>query len=701
MKASITITAILMTLWLAPTASAQDDDKVDSLRQALYASSDDKEKAKICIEIGEDAYAPDTVIKYTQMALKTIDLIDLEGMARCYSSQAWAYFIKRDFNHSLDKYQRAAALLEKINKPGEAAMTYVNIGACYRYTNKYKEMWENLYRGLDKAEQAHDTANLCYAYSEIADVYQNQKMGKLAQEKLMKALKLAEQTHNYAEMGAYAKQLGSIVSPENTDIEGVKKAKSWAMQAEEYFSKAESEKPLDDYYEAIRYNNYAEIIYCNLALAKFYYDDRYIDSSKRYIELYDNFANNISPVADNKITDLHIHARQLMYEQKYRRAIDSLQKCIAIARRENFDYLDNITYDLLAQSYEQVGDFKNALLYINKYCDAEQSLSGSDAVAQTIAYNIQYKIEKEKRDIDAEKNQAQERKDEIERQKQRTYTRIIIISVAGILIIVIIIYYWIVAQRAVKNIATRNAQILKQQIMINDQKKELQETSEKIRQSMYYAQRIQTAATSSPEELETVFPGSMLIYRPQEIVGGDWYWARRTEHQRYIAVGGSSEHGVPGAMACMLVADSLKEAVSKITSDAKASPSEILSQVLDKARGSIGAGVEIAITLCIIDDNGTLKIAAINNDAVTIRDGEADIISANRHEDTTINTTNGQTLFLYSQNTRRIIENAGSTPQKFCKMLAETDYTTPIDAISAITGGQLSGDITVVGLKIQ
>ena len=688
-----------MTLWLAPTASAQEGTQVvDSLRRALYATSDNKEKAKTCIKIGVEAYEPDTVIKYTQMALKLMDLLDLEGMAECYSSQAWAYFIKRDFNQSCDRYQRAAALFERINRSSDASMTYINIGACYRYLNKYKDMWDYLYRGLDKAEQAHDTINLCYAYSEIADVYQNQKMGKLAQEKLMKALDLAEQMHDYAEMGVYAKQLGSIVSPENTDIEGVKKAKNWAMKAEEYFSKAES---LDGYYEALRYNNYAQIIYCNLKLAKFYYDDRYIDSSKHYMELYDNFANNISSVDDNKITSLHIHARQLMYEQKYRRAIDSLQKCIAIAKGENFDYLSNITYDLLAQSYEQVGDYKNALHYINKYCDAEQSLSGSDAVAQTIAYDIRYKLDKEKRDIEAAKIQAQERKDEIEREKQRMYTRITIIAVTVLLIIGIIIFFWIRTQRAVKNIAKRNVQILKQQVMIDDQKKELQETSEKIRQSMYYAQRIQIAATSSPEELETVFPGSMLIYRPQEIVGGDWYWASRTDNQRYIAVGGSTEHGVPGAMACMLVADSLKEAVGKITAESKASPSEILSQVLDKARGSIGAGVAIAITMCIIDDNGLLKIAAINNDAVIIRDGDADIIAASRHEDTTINIAGGQSLFLYSQNTRRIIENAGSTPQKLCKMLADDDFSKPIEAIGALTGGQLSGDITVVGLKFQ
>ena len=128
MKATIIITTIIMTLWLAPTASAQEGTQVvDSLRRALYATSDNKEKAKTCIKIGVEAYEPDTVIKYPQMALKLMDLLDLEGMAECYSSQAWAYFIKRDFNQSCDRYQRAAALFERINRSNMTPHSFLSI----------------------------------------------------------------------------------------------------------------------------------------------------------------------------------------------------------------------------------------------------------------------------------------------------------------------------------------------------------------------------------------------------------------------------------------------------------------------------------------------------------------------------------------------------------------------------------------------
>lgn len=700
MKPTAIITAaMLITLLISTSATAQDagHDATDSLRRAYYAATDSKQKAEICMKIGCEAYEPDTVIKYSQLALQHIGITDLDGMAQSYSSLGWAHFIKRDFTQSLDKYLRAAALFERAQKHEELTTTYINIAACNRYLNRYKDMWNYLYRGLDKAQQSRDTLNICYAYSEIADVYQNQKMGNIAQETLLKALDLAKKTGNYAEMGVYAKQLGAIASPEETDIEGVKVAKNWAMKAEEYFSKAD----LDQYYEAIRYNNYAEIIYCYLTLAKFYYDDRYIDSSRHYVELYDQYAYEISPLEDNQATSIHIHARQLMYERKYRQAINILKKCLNTATQEDVSYLANITYSLLAESYEKIGDYNNALRYFDKYDKAQQSLSGEDAVAQTAAYNARFRIEQEKRNIETEKQMALEKQREAQRQKQRTFAAIIAIGFAVVSIIAIITISLLATRRANRNIANRNAKILKQQAKIELQKRELQETSEKIKQSMSYARRIQMAATSSQDEISAVFPDNLVIYRPQEIVSGDWYLVKQTEHEKYLAVGGSSEHGVPGAMASMLVVDSIKEVVGKIPAGGKASPSEILAQVEQKVHNSIGAGIEIAISFCIISDDNTMRFAAVNNDAILVRGDSAETLISHKREDTEIQLIEGDYLFLYSNNTRRLMSSNGNAPATICKTLATHHADGQQVAIDAITGGHpQTGDITIVGIGI-
>lgn len=693
------IISILLLIAIASVSVAQENDElIDSLCRVYRTTDDNKVKAVCCARIASESYAPDSVIKYAQTALSISGGLDLNDMAKCYSYLGWGYFIKRNFPASSEKYQQGAALFERIGKPEEAAMLYINIAACHRYTSNYKEMWDYLYRGLDKACQACDTPNICYAYSEIADVFQNQKMGNIAQETLLKALKLAQQTGNYAEMGVYAKQLGSIVSPEDTDVEGVKKAKSWAMLAEEYFSKAE---PLDHYYMAIRYNNYAELIYCNLSLAKFYYDDRYIDSTLKYVQLYDEFASDITTVADDRITCLHIHARQLIFEQKYRQAIKLLKECIKIADEENCHYLSNITFGLLAESYEKIGDFKNASFYFKKFSDVELSLSDVDAVAQTAAYKARERVDEEKRKIETENALAQQRKEEEEVRQKHTLRLIISAIIVAVTVALIMFYFWYAARKDVKNIAIRNAQIMKQQVMIDDQKRELQDTTDKIHQSMSYASRIQLAATSSEEELEAVFPGSIVVYKPQEIVSGDWYLVSQTEHQRIVAVGGSSEHGVPGAMACMLVVDSLKENISKISVDGNVSPREILSQVEAKAKSTLGTGVEIAISLCIIDDDGEMKFAAINNDAVVMHGGKPNSIIVHKREDAVMPIVSGDYLFLYSKNTRHIMTYDGNTPEKFCASLTSQTADSLLSEIETIAGSHMQlGDLTIVGVKI-
>ena len=690
------LVSILLLIALSTAAAAQDNDVVDSLRRQLAVSSDVKTQATLCYDISNEAYDADTVVKYAQKALILAGGLGLKEMARCYSNMGWGYFIKRDFVQSLDKYQRSVALYERLVMPEEAAMIYINIAACHRYIGDYKQMWENLYLGLDKASQACDTANICYAYSEMADVYQNQKMGSVAQEMLLKAFALAEQAGNYAEMGVIAKELGGIVEPADIDIEAVKASKDWAMKAEGFFSKVE---PLDHYYEAIRYNNYAEIIYCYLSLAKFYYDDRYIDSSRSYVDLFDQYAN-ASTVMDEKITDLHIHARQLLYEHKYRQAINMLNKCVDLSNKEPNHYLSNITFNLLVEAYECIGDYKNALIYLNKYCEADQSFAGADAVMQSIAYNVRHKIDSERRKTELENQLAKERQDEHDRHKKRAFAAIVAVGFAAVSIVIIMLVFWFVSKRAVSNIAKRNVQILSQQAMINEQKKELQETTDKIRQSMMYARRIQMSTTSNADELAAVFPGSIVVYQPQEIVSGDWYVVSQLGRQRIVAVGGSSEHGVPGAMACMLVVDSLKETINQIAPDADVSPSQILLHVENKVRNSLGAGVEIAISLCVIDDNRQLKFAAINNDAILVHNDTAHPIIANKREVSVALLDDGDYLFLYSNNTRRLMSTTGSNPETLCITLAARPDDAQRLAVSAITGGQTqSGDITIVGVK--
>ncbi len=151
----------------------------------------------------------------------------------------------------------------------------------------------------------------------------------------------------------------------------------------------------------------------------------------------------------------------------------------------------------------------------------------------------------------------------------------------------------------------------------------------------------------------------------------------------------------------MLVVEPIKAAASKIPSDSQASTAEILAQVENKVRSSIGAGMEIAISICIIDDNNLMRYTAINNDAIIVRGDTSEILKSSKREDTVVQLIEGDYLFLYSNNTRRMMLTSGSDPETTCKTLAAHHAEEQQVAIDTITGNQpQTGDITIVGMGI-
>jgi len=111
-----------------------------------------------------------------------------------------------------------------------------------------------------------------------------------------------------------------------------------------------------------------------------------------------------------------------------------------------------------------------------------------------------------------------------------------------------------------------------------DSNKQLLEKNKDITDSIYYAQRIQQSILQTEEQLTACFSESFLIYKPKDIVSGDYYWFYETEQFRYISVVDCTGHGVPGAMMSMVANSIFKEVfINKHITD----PGKILKE-LDK-----------------------------------------------------------------------------------------------------------------------
>lgn len=177
--------------------------------------------------------------------------------------------------------------------------------------------------------------------------------------------------------------------------------------------------------------------------------------------------------------------------------------------------------------------------------------------------------------------------------------------------------------------------MLKSQKHILKQKQVIEEKNKDMLDSIQYAQRIQLALLPSRNNLQTLFPGSFLLFQPKDIVSGDFYWIFQNEDYRFAAVGDCTGHGVPGALMSVLGINLLNEIVEN---KGILDPAEILNELrsgiiaaFDKEGKSseYKDGMDISIVR-ISRKTNTYIAAAANNALYHISGQELEERSANR-----------------------------------------------------------------------
>ena len=85
-------------------------------------------------------------------------------------------------------------------------------------------------------------------------------------------------------------------------------------------------------------------------------------------------------------------------------------------------------------------------------------------------------------------------------------------------------------------------------VIISMQKKLLQEKNTNITDSITYAKRIQQSKLPQLDEFTSLFSHSFILFKPKDIVSGDFYYFQKSNDKVYIAAADCTGHGVPGAI---------------------------------------------------------------------------------------------------------------------------------------------------------
>lgn len=114
---------------------------------------------------------------------------------------------------------------------------------------------------------------------------------------------------------------------------------------------------------------------------------------------------------------------------------------------------------------------------------------------------------------------------------------------------------------------------------IQEQSRLLEQHNKEITESIRYAQRIQEAVLKEKKHVSEHLPEHFILFKPKDIVSGDFYWAHEKDDYLYVAAADCTGHGVPGGFLTMLGIAFLNEILSQ---PKLLTPAEILNQLRDK-----------------------------------------------------------------------------------------------------------------------
>ena len=162
------------------------------------------------------------------------------------------------------------------------------------------------------------------------------------------------------------------------------------------------------------------------------------------------------------------------------------------------------------------------------------------------------------------------------------------------------------------------------------QKKEIEELLTEVTDSIKYAQRIQNAILPPKGYINKVLPNSFILFKPKDIVSGDFYWVEDKEGKTAVAAVDCTGHGVPGALMTVVGYNKLHEAMSEAKEYTAAAILDGLNRGVintfsqGNEESDVKDGMDAA--MCVVDyKTRTIQFAGAYNPLYIIRSGSQEI----------------------------------------------------------------------------
>jgi serine phosphatase RsbU (regulator of sigma subunit) len=522
----------------------------------------------------------DSVIVSNPMvdSLKLVLLSQGQDTARVNTLNAIAGAIYGDDPDGAISYgTEAKNLAERLNYPGGLALANKNIGLGFYFQGKYTEVLKYWEPSLEIYEELGDEKMAANIQGNLGAIYYSLGEKARALEYYLPALKMAEKLGDTTRIGTLMQNIGIVYQELPGAMDTARNYLQRAIEIGEALSRNDilgvSSLNLGNVY-MIKGEYDSAMYYLNRSLT--------VNTSPAYIATALNYMGNIHNEKGEyqQAIETYNNALDMAEKENSQREIVGILLGLA-ATYENMDdpeqaigyykraesigeeiglnkELSNI-YEGLATNYAKLFDYNNAYKYLSLQNTVDNAYYRIQSDDETSNLLFNYQLDKKQDEIAILEQQKEI--DQLLNRRQKAIS--IAVGLMGLFILAIAL--------AIYN---RMRFIRKTNQKINQQK-------EQITDSINYAQRIQSAILPSPEKMDELLPDHFILFKPKDIVSGDFYWIKEVDDHLIIVGADCTGHGVPGAFMSVLGITMFNDLIGDRCYDA---PGAILDKLREKVK---------------------------------------------------------------------------------------------------------------------
>ncbi len=453
-----------------------------------------------------------------------IDLDNLDGKEQAIGNMGRNYYYKGDLEKAIEYWRQGLEMQQEMKDTIAQSHTLSNIGAVFMRLEEYEDALIYTNKALEIQKSLKDTIGSIYSEANIGVIYMETAQYEKALKHLLKIKSIPRERFNSF---FYANNISNL--------------------ANVYQKMGENAKAISHYEQSIsdleKIGDLQQVSYAYNSLAFLYFqENKYVKAEKLYLKSL-------------KISD---------------------QTNSIIERRDASKGLYEI-YKVLKKPGKALKMFELNVNMIDslKSEDNIKSVLKQKYLMESFADSLNNAKMHEVKDAENKKKVALEKA----KQKQQFIVLVIVLIASFLVLILLIVIYRRLQitkkqkltieeqseelSEANEELNQTNEEIATQRDQIERQKEIVEEAHHEVQSSINYAERIQNALLSTQDHWQNVSPEHFILFKPRDVVSGDFYWAYSDQDLVYWVAADCTGHGVPGAFMSMLGVSFLNEIVAE------------------------------------------------------------------------------------------------------------------------------------------